>query len=170
MKKLSILALALVFGFLSTNLVNAQMRMGKMHPKFDRAGFIEQLNLTDSQLSQFNKYQFDSQNEAIDLRAQIQKNRLKIKNMLLNNDVNDAEILNLTNQISDLQAKLKESKVKTWLNIYKILNKDQQKLWVQHFRMMGKNIREGMREHFMGRRGFEGMKKFRNFPPMRDDD
>ncbi len=170
MKKISILVAAILISFLSSGLVKAQMGMGKMHPGFNRAQFIKQLNLSDNQLQQFNKYQFDSQNEAIDLRAQIQKKRLKIKNMMQTGDINSKELLNLTNQISDIQAKLKESKVRTWLNIYKILNKEQQKLWVQHFRMMGNKMREGFRNHFMGKKGFNGMRKFRNFPPMPDGD
>lgn len=170
MKKLSIFVVMLLVSALSFSTINAQPLMYKMGPKFERGKFMNQLNLTDAQQKKFNQLRFDNQKKAVDLRALIQKKRIEIKEMMVNNEINGNKLLALTNNISDLQSKMKSSKVTMWLDIYNILNKDQQKLWVKHFNAMGNKMRKGMHENFMGRRGFKGMEKFKMFMKDRDND
>lgn len=170
MKKLSILVVMLLVSVLSFSNITAQPFMHKMGPKFERGRFMNELNLTDAQQKKVNQLRFDNQKKIIDLKAQIEKKRLAIREMMVNNDVNGNKLLTLTNSISDLQSKMKSSKVKMWLDTYNILNKDQQKLWVKNFNKLGNRVREGMRKNFMGRKGFKGMEKFKMFKRDRDDD
>ena len=170
MKKLSIFVVMLLVSALSFSNITAQPFMHKMGPKFERGRFMNELNLTDAQQKKVNQLRFDNQQKAIDLKAQIEKKRLAIREMMVNNDVNGNKLLTLTNSISDLQSKMKSSKVKMWLNVYNILNKDQQKLWTKHFSAMGNRMSRGFHENFMGRRGFKGMEKFKMFMKDRDDD
>ena len=150
MKRKIILITTVILTLVLTLTVTAQPR-----PKpprnfgFDKGRIIDLLKLTDDQQNQFFNFFFTHQNEVIDIRADIQKVHLKIKKMMTESDINDEQLLALTEKINQLEGKLKQLKMKFWLNVYKILDENQKKIWTTHFR------------HFWGR------KHHKNFgPPM----
>lgn len=104
---------------------------------FGKMQFKEKLNLSEEQEKQFNDITYKHQSESIDLRAKVKKNRLELKNLLDNKNVDEQKVLALTEETSKLQAQLKQSAVKTWLAIYKTLDKEQKEIWAESFMGMG---------------------------------
>ena len=124
-----------------------------------RDRIIEKLNLNEDQLQNFNDYHYKHQKEVIELQAEIEKNRLEINKMMLDNNIDKAALLELTGANSELRAKIHQSKISMWLNIYEILNDDQKEIWTQHFVHMDKGNRHFNRE---GEMIPGGMKNERN--------
>ena len=96
--------------------------------------------------------------EAIDLRSQIQKNRLEIKKMIADNNIDDAKIKSLTHENSELQTKIKDSAIDTWLKINKLLTPEQQKIWTKAFA----NMAEFGRARWFSNHSGMGMKGMRD--------
>ena len=127
-------------------------------------GIMKALKLTPDQEKQFKDIKYQQQKKAIDLRSQIQKNRLEIRHMLANNNVDDKKLLELTDADSKIQAELKKSSVQTWLSIYKILQPEQQEIWIKHFGQMGHRSAEGIKERIHQR--LDGRKQMRMHKPL----
>lgn len=165
MKKLVVLLIT-VFAFSSYGFTQVPKPDKDPNDFGPRAKFIENLNLTPEQETKFNDLKYNHKKMMIDLRSDIQKNRLEIKKMLSDNNVDEDKLMSLTEANNNLHSKTKTSRVKMWLDVYKILNKEQQELWTKHLA----NIGEGMRGKFgRGREMHKGpgMKRgIRNF----DDD
>ncbi|MBI1938920.1 MAG: periplasmic heavy metal sensor [Ignavibacteriales bacterium] len=154
----------LVFAVLLSGSLFAQpdgCGMGKRG--FGKMQLKEKLNLSAEQEKQFSDITYKHQSESIDLRAKVQKNRLELKNLLDNKNVDEQKVLALTEENSKLQAQLKQSAVKTSLAIYKTLDKEQKDIWAESFmgtgmrggndmhegQMMRGIMRERMHRHFM---------------------
>ena len=110
-------------------------------PRFEQ--IKEQLNLDDNQEKQFNDLHFDHAQQVIDMKAEMQKNKLAIKKMMTNNEVAESRLRELTSANNDIRGKIHSSKVDMWLDIYKMLNKDQQEIWTKHYAHMGDGRRDG---------------------------
>lgn len=118
-----------------------------------KARIVELLKLSDDQQAKFNDFHYNQKLMMIDTRAQIQKNRLEIKKMMMDNNINSERILQVTENNNKLRSKIHTSKVKMWLDIYNILNKEQQKIWTKHLARMG----DGKHEKFgKGRENHQG--------------
>ena len=115
-------------------------------PFLCRDRITQALNLNDDQLSKFNEFKYQHQKEVIDLKSEIEKNRLEIQKMMRDNNVDPNRVKELTSSNSKLHADIQSSKVDMWLNIHNILDKDQQKIWNKHFEKQGRGMRKGNRE------------------------
>lgn len=128
-------------------------RMKRMQDAGGRP-FLAKLNLTPEQEKQFNEITFDHQKKVIELKSQIQKNRLELRKMMAEKNFDEKKLLDLTGANSKLQSDIKESGVKRWIAINKILNEEQKEIWSKHFGMGGKRdgnrgmIKERMKERF----------------------
>lgn len=131
---------ALFLTMLSYTSMLAQPFYGKGNP--DRQCMAD-LNLNDAQEKQLNDFRFEHQEKVIDLKAEMQKNKLEIKKMMTANEVDEKKLRDLTKANSNVREKIHSSKVDMWLNIYKILNKDQQEEWTEHFARMGDGNKHG---------------------------
>ncbi|MFC2083975.1 Spy/CpxP family protein refolding chaperone [Bacteroidota bacterium] len=148
MKK--IIISGLLIAIFSLGLTSAQDQINRhgrhrMH-RSGKAKIFHELDLTESQVEQFRELKYQNQAEVIDLEAELEKNNLAIKKMMLDNEVNADQLLSLTSQNSDIKARIQNSRINLWLDIYNILNKEQQEIWAQHFGTMGDRIRGGIRE------------------------
>ncbi len=156
--------LVLVF----TGILSAQPQKLSDNPKRE-SGFFKMLNLTPEQERQFKDIRYEQQKKAIDLRSQIQKNRLEIKHMVNNNNIDEKKILSLTEANSKIEAELKNSSVKSWLSIHKILTPEQQEIWAKHFKGMHGDMRNGLRSRINKRfdkRGQMRMERFEDRGPI----
>lgn len=117
-------------------------RMKRMQDAGGRP-FVAKLNLTPEQEKQFNEITFDHQKKVIELKSQIQKNRLELRQMMSEKNIDEKKLLDLTGANSKLQADIKESGVKRWIAINKILNEEQKEIWTKHLGMGGN--RDGMK-------------------------
>ena len=153
MKKIiviSVLAALLGFGFTSINPINKN-RQAK-NPR--HAKLIETLKLNDTQLAKFNEYHFQHEEEVIDLKSDIEKNRIAMRKLMLNKNFDENQLRSLVKSNSDLQAKMKNSMVEMWINIYNILDDSQKDIWKDHLSNMGFN--SGRRGHGMRGHGMRG--------------
>ena len=178
MKKLvtlSILLLSAVTFSLSAQPAEGMQGRGKgmgMGPM----GMQKMLKLTPEQEKQFKENRYKLQQKMIDFRSQIQKNRLELKNLISNNNIDEKKILDLTSADTKIQGEMKTARIQTWLANYKLLDKDQQEIWVKRMGMTGHRMRANfMRnrrapmmnrrfQRFEGRRNM-GMLDFENESP-----
>lgn len=134
MKKLIVSGAIFTTLLLCTNLLaQPKMRHNEMPGHFK---YFKELNLTDQQKDEIAKLRSEHQKQAIDIRSQIEKLRVDIKDQLREKNLDENNILGLTKKISDLQAQLKESSVKMWLDSYKLLDEKQQEIWRKNVPMM----------------------------------
>ncbi|MBN2571182.1 MAG: hypothetical protein JXA68_03570 [Ignavibacteriales bacterium] len=101
-------------------------------------GIIKKLNLSEEQLQKFNDLQFDLENQLLELKYAVDKNRIEIKNSIRQMPIDKNTILALTNKNNEIQAQRKLLIVENWFIVYDILNEEQQKIWVNHFEQMEK--------------------------------
>ncbi len=151
MKRVIILVTVVLLAFGST--FNAQPRSGngngmKMNATGNNNASRMQtlLNLTDKQKVKISDLRFAHEQMAIDTRSKIEKNKLFIRKMMMDNKVNENKLLSRTSDNSKLHSKIVESKTKMWLDVYKILDETQKALWTKNFnRMMqhGKKSKHG---------------------------
>ena len=107
------------------------------------------LKLTPEQETKFNDLTYQHRQEAVDVRAKMQKNRLELEKMINDNKIDEKKLFQLTDENSKLQGNMKNSAVKNWLEIYKILNDEQKAIWAKHMLQMAGG--QGMRERVKGR-------------------
>lgn len=125
----------------------AQEKIIKVKHEPGRGRFFKELNLTKEQKDQIDKFRFEHKNAAIDIRAQIQKNKLQIKELLKNQNIDESKIRSLVNNNSDLHAKLKKSILDMWFKSYNILDDKQKEMWREHTPFL-----EGSSKRFMFRK------------------
>lgn len=94
---------------------------------------IQKLNLTEDQLKKLNQIKFSFEENRIELFAKLQKNRLEMKKMVKSSEINNSELLKLTEEGSRLSAELDKSRTKMWLDIYDILDDEQKIIWTENF-------------------------------------
>lgn len=120
---------------------------------------VELLKLSPDQEKKFNDITYQHRKDVIDIRAKIQKNRLELKKMIDENKIDEKIIIQLTDENSKLQGDIKYSAVKRWLDIYKMLNEEQKKIWTKHLSHMTdpqairERIKGGIKKFMMGNRG-----------------
>ena len=138
--KLSYLLLILnLFGFQSMLSQNLELKIEGIS--------VEQTRIIDSigYKKQFNDLHYKHEEYVIDVKSQIEKNRLEIKKLFSDGNTDEASIIPLVQKNGDLKTELSISKVKMWLAISNILTEEQKDIWKDHF--------EGMRERFRDRVG-----------------
>lgn len=159
MKKLLFLITLFTFSILAVNINLAQKPNRKSFKKHIKG--IERLNLTDSQQKKFDQIHFDQEEHSIDLRANLEKNRIEMKKLLSTPNFDQNEFLNLTKKATNLKSEMMESRVKSWLAVYNILDNKQKEEWAEHFSHMANNF---MERRFDGHR-FDMQKKRCKFMP-----
>ena len=110
-------------------LLGSAFAQGSRNQRAKKGKLFQQLNLTETQQKQLAEFKLDHQEYALDIRNKIAKNRLEIKKLMLDDNLNESRLLELSGINSDLRGKMHDSKLKMWLDAYKVLNKDQQKVW-----------------------------------------
>lgn len=134
MKKLwfSILSLILLTNF---SLFSQPMQDGPpIGPRED--GIKKLLKLSAEQEKKFDDLVYQHKQDAVDIHAKIQKNRLELERMVKDNKIDEKKLFQLTDENSKLQGNLKNSFVKNWFEVYKMLNDEQRALWSKHILQM----------------------------------
>jgi Spy/CpxP family protein refolding chaperone len=131
---------------------------GKDDDSGPRHKISAELNLTDSQKEQIEKLRSSHQLKAIDLKAEIAKLRIQIKDEMNNKTIDESKVLSLTKKVSDLQAQLKESAVSMHIKSYNLLDEKQKEIWKENrpgFEgkfLMGEGSMKHMRENIKHKR------------------
>ncbi len=116
-------------------------------------GIKKLLKLTQDQEKKFDDLVYQHKQDAVDIHAKIQKNRLDLKKMVDDNKIDEKKLFQLTDENSKLQGNLKNSAVKNWFEIYKMLNDEQKVLWSNHILQMTnpQAIRERIKGKIQGK-------------------
>jgi Spy/CpxP family protein refolding chaperone len=120
--KLFILSIVIV----ASIMLGAQPYQGN---KNNRNDIINKLNLSEDQKSKIEDIRFEHQKIAIELRAELQKNRLSQKQLLKSDNVDKSEYLALVEQGNAVRSKLQISRADMQMNILEQLDETQRKIW-----------------------------------------
>jgi len=142
MKKLIVLLLVGSIVFASSTMFAQPFNRKPMN---GQKQITQLLKLNDSQLKKFNELRFANQEKIIDLKAKIQKDRLKIREMAASKNINKSTIMGLIDEISSLRSTMAKQRMEMWFDVYNILDDTQKDIWVKHLGMMDK-MNHGMRK------------------------
>lgn len=108
------------------------------------------LNLTEEQQSKFDEIRFANSEKMIDIKSELQKNKLAMKKLISNKDFSTDDLTSLVKKENDLEGQMKLARTDMWVKIYKILNPEQKEIWIKHlnFRQREK-MRTSMRDGMM---------------------
>lgn len=119
-----------------------------------RGRMMEKLNLTDEQKDKVEQLRIEHQKAMIDLRADMQKKNLALKELTSKGNYSRADYLNLVNDISSARNKIEAARANHRMDIYSLLDDQQKKIFDKMPMMGGKGFeRMGM----MGRHCPMGM-------------
>lgn len=151
--KTSVLTLSLIFLFSMMNISDgySQQRERKLY-KFKQDRVIDNLNLSDDQLNKISDLKTNHQRKMIDLRADLDKAKLDMKELKKSSDLNRSKLVSATEKINNIRNKITVERANHQMDIYDLLDADQKKIWQEHepFRLRGE-----------GRFGFRGDGKFK---------
>lgn len=165
MKRIFILFIALSVLLISQNTFAQKER------KFKNDLFgIKKLNLTEEQKKKFDQIQFMHEEKAIDIRAKLNKNRLEIKKLFKSENFNENEFVNLTQNGEKLRNEQSQLRTQMWLDVYRILDRDQKNEWKEHFAEMPENFRERINDFRKMHRNFKDERGKNIMPPPPTDD
>ena len=127
MKRLQLLITILVSIFMFTSLVYAQPCMQKgMTGKGMGTGMCAPwLNLTAEQQTQVTEIHNIFTKETTMLQKKVYKNRLEMKSLLLEDEIDTKKVFNLQGEISELTAKIDIQALKNMLKAYSLLTAEQ---------------------------------------------
>jgi Spy/CpxP family protein refolding chaperone len=98
---------------------------------------MEKLNLTDEQKDNIQNIHLNLEKEIVDLKANIQKNRIELKQLMIGDKLNKNDITALIVENNEIQGKIKKLKIDNWFKIYSQLDDSQKSIFKKSFgRMM----------------------------------
>ncbi|MCW8849259.1 MAG: Spy/CpxP family protein refolding chaperone [Melioribacteraceae bacterium] len=151
MKKLIILSIILILVLMGFTNSQAQKKREKFN---DKKYALKELNLTELQKEKIKEIKFNHAEANIATEAKLKMNRLEIKKLLSNKNIDENTLMPLIEESSDLKLIMKKSKVKMWLEIRDILDENQKTIWSRHFDQLEK------REDRTGRKDKRKIKRF----------
>jgi Spy/CpxP family protein refolding chaperone len=144
MKKAALLIVVFIF---AAQVVTAQQP--DFPPMKHQGGIVKVLKLTPDQEKKFDDLNAEHQKAMVDVRAKIQKNQIELKQLIKDGNIDEKKLLQLTNENSKLQSEMKEAGIKKWIEINKMLDKDQKEIWANHLLRMGAGMKM-MKERVKG--------------------
>lgn len=112
---------------------------------------MKELNLSQDQKDQISKFRTDNQKKNIDLKAEIEKTRIQIKEELNQKNPDEGKIIDLSKKVSSIQADMKAGAISTWFKTYKILDDKQKEVFKKATPMFLEKGREMMKGRMKGR-------------------
>jgi Spy/CpxP family protein refolding chaperone len=110
---------------------------------WERPKIVQQLKLTDQQVSQIKEIYFEEAKKSIDLRAELEKEHLELEKLLEQDALDEEKISKQVDTVEATRSALSKNHVLTHVKIYKALSSDQ--------RAQLKKMRMEMREQSMER-------------------
>ena len=155
MKKLSVLALIFfaLTTFLSAQPAGMNRKMGMKPGMMNKHKFLmEKLKLTPDQKEKIAGLKISFQSNMIDLRANLAKDKLVLKELRLKNDFTRNDVLNAVEKINKDRDAISVAFANHLLDIYALLTPEQQKIakesafehWGEMHRMGNNFHRRGM--------------------------
>jgi Spy/CpxP family protein refolding chaperone len=134
--------------------VSFVMDTSAQNRKFKRGDYghrmIENLNLTDDQQTKVDDLRIKHQKEMIDLRSDLDKARLDVRELKNKKDFNRSDLLSLTEKMNNIKNKIALARTNHQMDVYELLDDKQKEEW-KDFRPMGKEKRMGFHDKRMMR-------------------
>lgn len=92
---------------------------------------LESLNLTDSQEEQIEKMRIDNRKEMIDLRANLQKAEVELREIKLKKDFTRDEYVSAVEKINDAKNQIALARANHRMDVYNILDDNQKEQWLE---------------------------------------
>jgi Spy/CpxP family protein refolding chaperone len=151
MKTVKVIFWVCIF-FIFTALNNANANPQRQHkrppkPYLELELFSEELGLTEEQQSAIKEQQFQTEKEVIELRSKIEVAELELKNLLREDNPDEAEIKNKIEEIGQLKSELRWVKVQAKLGLRDLLTSEQ-------YEKLKTLKKEQMKKRLHGRRNF----------------
>ncbi len=137
----------------------AQPRRGMEPPMANRpiVKFMDDLNLTDSQKKEFEKFRDESSKQMIALRSKKATLGVELRELFRAESPDKGAIDKKLGEISQVESQMRQQRINHWFAVNKTLTPEQQKVWkkalaagkVQQQRramMMNRGMRDGMRD------------------------
>jgi len=116
--------------------------------------FIQNLNLSKKQKEKFEAMHLDLQKEIIKLNSEIQINKIEIKRLFNEKQLNSGKLTDLTDTNGKIEQQIKKLRTENWIKVYTLLNDEQRETWKNHFERM---MDQPMRGPGMMQNGAKGM-------------
>ena len=149
MKRLSVISLTIIL-FLSFTILNvAQQNYQSRDGQQRGERFAEKLNLTEEQQSAIEELKINNQKEMIDLKADLERKKLNMKELKSKGNYTRDEFLNGVQAVNISRNNIAVSKANNRMDIYELLTAEQKKTFdkmgdrsgkhrkmMKHYRMM----------------------------------
>jgi Spy/CpxP family protein refolding chaperone len=94
-----------------------------------RDNIIKELNLTDEQQTNIGQMRLQNQKDMVDLKADLQKKKIELKELLQNGNYSRTEYMTKTDAIISAKNNIEIAQAENQMDIYESLDADQQKIW-----------------------------------------
>jgi Spy/CpxP family protein refolding chaperone len=92
-------------------------------------GCQKELDLTDDQIAKIKEINFTHQNDMIDLKADLKKARLKLKQTMHSDNPSKGEALAAAAEVNSIQGQIHEARIEHMFALKGVLNKEQLEKW-----------------------------------------
>ena len=103
---------------------------------------VKELQITDAQQKELGKIYYAHLEKAIDLRAKVEKEELKLREMLDQNTINEKELLSQVDRLLDARNSLERARAELFVKVRIILTPEQWVMVKERFQKRIKRIRE----------------------------
>ena len=125
MKRLSVISLTLIL-FLSFTIWNVAQQNYKSRDCEQRGErFAEKLNLTEEQQTVIEELKINNQKEMIDLKADLERKKLELKELKSKGNYTRDEFLNRVEAVNNSRNNIALAKANNRMDIYEVLNAEQ---------------------------------------------
>jgi Spy/CpxP family protein refolding chaperone len=139
MKQLTLISFTLIL-FLSFTIWNIAQQKDKSWDGQQRhERFAEKLNLTEEQQSAIEQIRINNQKEMIDLKSDLERKKLDVKELKTSGNYSRDEFINLVEAVNNSKKNITLSKANNMMDIYELLNTEQKKTFDKIGNKFGKH-------------------------------
>ena len=139
------IAIILLFALFSTQFAYGQMQMHNKKMGNHHKMMMEKLNLTAEQQDAIEQLMIAHQKKMVDLKADLEKKKLSLKELQLNTGYTRDEFLSKVTAINEAKNKIALAMANHKMDVYELLTDDQKKTFNEMGDFMGKMRENRMR-------------------------
>ena len=124
-----IIAVLFTFTLIGTSFAQGKM----MHDRKENKGqFLKKLNLTQEQKDQLSDLKFKHQKEMVDLRADLKKNLIDLKEVKSKDNFSRDEVINAVKKVNESRDKITVARANNMYDFYSLLKPEQKQMWKEN--------------------------------------
>ena len=153
MKRILIVTTLLVFLLALASVFTFAQQEREDRRDHRRVKLIEMLNLTEEQQTQIEKIRFSHQEKMIDLKADVEKKELGLKELQSTANFNRNDYIAKVEEIISAENKIKLEQANHHMDVYELLDTEQKETW-NKMKPMEDRKHDKMKEHFKKKNRF----------------